>query len=107
MDRKELVQSINDEIAKLQKAAALLSGEPQRTAIRDERGRVSGFSMNASARKRISDAQKERWERTRNAALLASKAPAKKISRKAAAKTAPAPQPDNPPPLITLNETLQ
>ncbi len=66
MKIKWLVESTNTEIEHLRKTVSSLDDSiPRRTAIRGADGRVSNFSMNSVARERISQAQKERWERVR------------------------------------------
>jgi len=47
-----LIQTIDDEIARLQKVRALLSNAP-------ERG--NGFKMSPATRKKMAAAQKKRW----------------------------------------------
>ncbi len=68
MDRKKLITVINSEIQSLQKVVSILSAS---TDEREVKTTVKGtglsrtFVMNPAARKRISDAQKARWNKVR------------------------------------------
>jgi hypothetical protein len=83
MDRQKLIQSINDEIATLRKAADLLSSTEQRTAIQGKSSKSHTFIMNASARKKISDAQKARWAKVRKTNVTKERAAASKMKKPA------------------------
>ena len=67
MPTTKLIDSVNAEIAKLQTVAAILNGEDNttRTAVLDDKGHRGAYTMTASARKRISDAQKARWAKAK------------------------------------------
>jgi predicted transcriptional regulator len=69
MNRKQLVESINQEIEKLQSAVNLLvEDKPVKTYTATKTGGRT-YIMNPAARKRIADAQKARWEKIRAAKL--------------------------------------
>lgn len=67
MDKANLVKSIQEEISRLKAVEELLSDEPKRKVVRDRTGRPISYTMNAAARKRISEAQKARWAKVKDA----------------------------------------
>ena len=58
-----IVASIDSEIARLQQARALLSGDATKKAVKTPARRKR--KMSAAARKRIGDAQRKRWAKQR------------------------------------------
>ncbi len=68
MDRKKLIVAINSEIQSLQQVVSILSASqedyPQKSTVKGT-GLSRTFVMNPAARKRISAAQKARWEKIR------------------------------------------
>ena len=65
MNLEQIIESLDAQIARLQKARALLSGTGS-GSVGAGRGRRRGSrQMSAEARKRISDAQKKRWAKVR------------------------------------------
>jgi hypothetical protein len=63
MNTEQIVAEIEAEIARLQKVVALLRGVSSSRA-----GRTGKRTLSVAARKRISDAQKARWAKSRRAA---------------------------------------
>jgi len=99
MNTIEILEMLDGEIGRLERARALLSdGEPAK-----RRGRPKGSTnkqtspakiaakprqtMSASARKLIAAAQRARWAKQKGTAALNKAAPAKKITAKQPAKT--------------------
>jgi hypothetical protein len=80
MDRRKLVDQVNEEIAKLQRARSLLDGNsPKRQAVPGKSPTQRTYIMNAVARKRIADAQRARWEKIRQAKLEEERAATEKF----------------------------
>lgn len=65
MERAKLLELINDEISRLQKAARVLEEPtPGRVPIgMREDGRPTGYIMSSVGREKIAAAQKKRWAR--------------------------------------------
>lgn len=63
MTRAEMVQALDDEIARLEKAKALLTN-----VIAFPRPKTHKRVLSAEARKRIGDAQRRRWAKQKRAA---------------------------------------
>jgi len=64
METSSLISAIDAEIARLTRARALLAGTQSTTTFA---GRSPRRRLSAAARKRISDAQKKRWAKQKNA----------------------------------------
>jgi hypothetical protein len=63
MDTSQIIIGIDDEIARLQAARALIAGGPNST-----RTVLKRRPLSAEARKRIADAQRKRWAKVKKAA---------------------------------------
>ena len=61
MNKDQIIQSLDAEIARLRQARALLSGTASGSSGLVAGPRRGPRHMSAEARKRISDAQKKRW----------------------------------------------
>lgn len=81
MDKQRLVAELNEEIDRLQKAVELIDS-PSRKAVKDANGRSTSYTMSPASRKRISDAQKARWEAKRQANVKKERAAAAKKTAK-------------------------
>lgn len=75
MNREALVEAINAEVKRLQKASSILAEGSGRQPVKGAYSKPKAYVMSPAARKRISDSQKARWakhaEDTRKAALSA------------------------------------
>ena len=70
-----LVQRISETTAALQFARSLREPDaPQKKPVVGLNGRVTHYVMNPAARKKLSDAQKLRWENVRSAKLAKERA---------------------------------
>jgi hypothetical protein len=90
MDEQNIIQMLDEEIAKLEQARALLKpnsnvdAATKKTAVRRRVSKTPKKSvMSAEARKRIGDAQRKRWAKAKKA-KKAAPAKAKKATKKAA-----------------------
>ena len=109
MNTNEILEMLDGEIGRLERARAFLSdGEPAK-----RRGRPKGSTnkqtstaevaakprptMSASARKRIAAAQRARWAKQKGTAITKQAAPAKKTAAKQPAKTEKRPVPAKKP----------
>jgi hypothetical protein len=64
------IERLIQRIADLQSAGSLLDrGAPEKKAIVGASGRITHYVMTPAARKKLSDAQKLRWENVRSAKL--------------------------------------
>ena len=69
------IERLIQRIADLQSARSLLDRDaPKKKAIVGVSGRVTHYVMNPAARKKLSDAQKLRWENVRSAKLAKERA---------------------------------